>query len=192
LNIKMIVVALMIIVLVTSIAIPQADAKKHNSKLLREFEKKIQEATADDNTVNKNHNKTGGALKKFEQKLAEGVGNTTQQTKTENLSNDKIGYDNSTLSITNVSIKYGIEGSPVILGLLQNTGEDTIKGVKLSIQLYDKDNHLVGVVSSFPESTESNNLLPNDTTAFKIDGNDETIKNVDHVSIKVMSNKSDK
>ena len=79
----MIVVALMIIVLVTSIAIPQADAKKHNSKLLREFEKKIQEATADNNTVNKNHNKTGGALKKFEQKLAEGVGNTTQQTKTE-------------------------------------------------------------------------------------------------------------
>jgi len=47
-------------------------------------------------------------------------------------------------------------------------------------------------LSSFPESTESNNLLPNDTTAFKIDGNDETIKNVDHVSIKVMSNKSDK
>jgi hypothetical protein len=72
-----------------------------------------------------------------------------------------------------------------MIGLIENTDPvNTIEGVSLSVQMYDKNNHLIGVMKGYPQSS---NILPDQKTAFEIQSGDEDIKNVDHVFIEVLA-----
>lgn len=58
-------------------------------------------------------------------------------------------YDMGAFTITDLSIK-DTGYSPYIIGFIENTdpGLRTIKGVKLQIEMYDRNNHLIDVTDS--------------------------------------------
>jgi PDZ domain len=96
-----------------------------------------------------------------------------------------VGYDDSVFNITDVSIKYDNVWGPTMIGLIQNKDPfNTIEGVSLSVQMYDKNNHLIGVMKGYPQASYIN---PNQKTAFEIQSGDEDIRNIDHVFIEILA-----
>jgi hypothetical protein len=99
--------------------------------------------------------------------------------------NVRVEYDNMVFNITNVSMKYDAVWGPTMIGLIENTDPNrTIDGVYLSVQMYDKNNHLIGVMKGYPHSSY---ILPNQKTAFEIQSGDEDIRNIDHVYIEILA-----
>ena len=96
-----------------------------------------------------------------------------------------VGYDNRVFNITDVSIKYDDIWGPKMIGLIQNKDPiNTIEGVSLSVQMYDKNDHLIGVMKGYPQSSY---ILPNQKTAFEIQSGDEDIRNIGHVFIEILA-----
>jgi len=96
-----------------------------------------------------------------------------------------VEYDNSVFKISDVSIKYDDVWGPTMIGLIQNNDPfNKIEGVTLSVQMYDRNNHLIGVMKGYPQSS---NILPNQKTAFEIQSGDEDIRNVDHVFVEILA-----
>ena len=96
-----------------------------------------------------------------------------------------VEYDSGVFNISDVSIKYDDIWGPTMIGLIQNQDPvNTIEGVALSVQMYDKNNHLIGVMKGYPQSS---NILPNQKTAFEIQSGEEDIKNVHHVFIEILA-----
>lgn len=88
-------------------------------------------------------------------------------------------------NISDVSIKYDDIWGPTMIGLIQNQDPvNTIEGVSLSVQMYDKNNHLIGVMKGYPQSSY---ILPNQKTAFEIQSGDEDIRNIHRVFIEVLA-----
>jgi hypothetical protein len=96
-----------------------------------------------------------------------------------------VEYDNTVFNIIDVSIKYDDVWGPIMIGLIQNKDAvNKIEGVTLSVQMYDKNNHLIGVMKGYPQSS---NILPKQKTAFEIQSGDEDIKNIDHIFIEILA-----
>jgi len=107
------------------------------------------------------------------------------QTRSLMAGNVPVEYDNSVLNITDINIKYDDVWGPKIIGLIQNNDPiRTIDGVYLSVQMYDKDNHLIGVMKGYPHSSY---ITPNQKTAFEIQSSDEDIRNIDHMFIEILA-----
>lgn len=106
---------------------------------------------------------------------------------TANLMAGNVGveYDSGVFNISDVSIKYDDVWGPIMIGLIENTDPvNKIEGVQLSVQMYDSNDHLIGVMKGYPQSS---NILPNQKTAFEIQSGDEDIKSVDHVFIEILA-----
>ena len=104
---------------------------------------------------------------------------------TANLMAGNVGveYNNRVFDITDVSIKYDDVWGPTMIGLIQNKDQNSkIEGVTLSVQMYDRNNHLIGVMKGYPQSGD---IQPNQKTAFEIQSGDEEIRNIDHVFIEI-------
>ena len=72
-----------------------------------------------------------------------------------------------------------------MIGLIQNKDQNSkIEGVTLSVQMYDRNNHLIGVMKGYPQSGD---IQPNQKTAFEIQSGDEEIRNIDHVFIEILA-----
>lgn len=99
--------------------------------------------------------------------------------------NVRIEFDNAVFNITDVSIKYDEIWGPIMIGLIENKDlYSTIEGVSLSVQMYDKNDHLIGVMKGYPQASY---ILPNQKTAFEIQSGDEDIRNIDHVIIEIFA-----
>ena len=106
---------------------------------------------------------------------------------TANLMAGNVGveYNNRVFDITDVSIKYDDVWGPTMIGLIQNKDQNSkIEGVTLSVQMYDRNNHLIGVMKGYPQSGD---IQPNQKTAFEIQSGDEEIRNIDHVFIEILA-----
>lgn len=96
-----------------------------------------------------------------------------------------VEYDNSVFNISDVSIKYDDVWGPTMIGLIQNKDQiSTIEGVSLSVQMYDRKDHLIGVMKGYPQASS---ILPNQKTAFEIQSGDEDIRNIHHVFIEILA-----
>jgi hypothetical protein len=99
--------------------------------------------------------------------------------------NVTVEYDNAVFNITDVSIKYDDIWGPIMIGLIENKDRySTINGVSLSVQMYDKNDHLIGVMKGYPQASY---ILPAQKTAFEIQSGDEDIRNIDHVIIEIFA-----
>lgn len=89
-------------------------------------------------------------------------------------------------NIMDLSIKEGSYSSDDSIGFIQNVDPNmnTIKGVSLKIEMYDRNNHLIDVVDSGYSSLLSD-FRPQDKSAFKIpiDKNNE----LDHLNIQILA-----
>src|SRR5213593_2960914 len=94
-------------------------------------------------------------------------------------------YDTGIFNITDLSIKEG-DYSTNIIGFIQNVDPNlnTIKGVSLKIEMYDRINHLIDVAESGYSSLPAT-FLPQTKSAFKIpiDKNNE----LDHLNIQILA-----
>lgn len=94
-------------------------------------------------------------------------------------------YDMGAFTITDLSIK-DTGYSPYIIGFIENTdpGLRTIKGVKLQIEMYDRNNHLIDVTDS-GYSSLPDEFPPHYKSAFKlqIDKNND----LDHINIRILA-----
>src|SRR5438093_13270588 len=77
-------------------------------------------------------------------------------------------YDRGVFNITDVSVKDD-DYSPSLIGFIENTDQllNTIKGVSLQIEMFDRNNHLIDVAESGFSSLPSY-FRPNTKSAFKI------------------------
>jgi hypothetical protein len=95
-------------------------------------------------------------------------------------------YDKGPFNITDVSIQDG-GYSTNLIGFIENTDPflNTIKGVSLKIEMYDRNNHLIDVAES-GYSSLPNEFPPLAKSAFKIPigkNND-----LDHIKIQILAN----
>jgi signal peptidase I len=94
-------------------------------------------------------------------------------------------YDRGVFNITDLSIKEG-NYSTDIIGFVQNVDPSlrTIKGVKLKIEMYDRNNHLIDVAESGYSSLPAT-FAPQAKYAFKIpiDKNND----LDHLHIQILA-----
>jgi hypothetical protein len=95
-------------------------------------------------------------------------------------------YDRGVFNITDLSIKEGAYSSDDLIGFIQNVDPlmNTIKGVSLKIEMYDRNNHLIDVADSGYSSIPAE-LKPQEKSAFKIpiDKNNE----LDHLNIRILA-----
>jgi hypothetical protein len=98
--------------------------------------------------------------------------------------NISFAYDNSSgMIISDVSAKQADIRSIGIIGMIQNKSPFTIEGVGLAIQMYDKENHLIGVESGYPQIRY---FYPDDKTGFEIiDYGLDNISDLDHIDIQI-------
>ena len=94
-------------------------------------------------------------------------------------------YDMGSFTITDLSIKDD-DYSPSIIGFIENTDPSltTIKGVKLKIEMYDRNNHLIDVTDS-GYSALPDEFPPHYKSAFKlqIDKNND----LHHINIRILA-----
>jgi hypothetical protein len=94
-------------------------------------------------------------------------------------------YDRGVFNITDVSVKDD-DYSPSLIGFIENTDPllNTIKGVSLKIEMFDRNNHLIDVADS-GYSSLMDTFQPHDKSAFKvpIDKNNE----LDHINIQILA-----
>jgi hypothetical protein len=95
-------------------------------------------------------------------------------------------YDTGVFNITDLSIKEG-DYSTDIIGFIQNVDPylNTIKGVSLKIEMYDRNNHLIDVAESGYSSSLPDTFEPQRKSAFKIsiDKNND----LDHINIQILA-----
>jgi len=96
-------------------------------------------------------------------------------------------YDRGVFNITDLSLKEGGYSSDDLIGFIQNVDPlmNTIKGVSLKIEMYDRNNHLIDVADSGYSSSLPSELKPQEKSAFKIpiDKNND----LDHLNIRILA-----
>jgi PDZ domain len=95
-------------------------------------------------------------------------------------------FDRGVFNITDLSVKEGAYSSDDLIGFIQNVDPlmNTIKGVSLKIEMYDRNNHLIDVAESGYSSLPSA-FAPQTKSAFKvpIEKNSE----LDHINIQILA-----
>ena len=93
-------------------------------------------------------------------------------------------YDLGTFEITDVSLKSS-SYSTEIIGFIKNIDADinTIEGVSLTLEMYDKNNHLIGVETAYPVTQT---FTPGQKSPFKFAYLDKE-EDLDHIYIGILA-----
>jgi hypothetical protein len=93
-------------------------------------------------------------------------------------------YDKGTFEITDVSLKSN-SYSTEIIGFLKNVDPNlnTIEGVSLTLEMYDKNNHLIGVDTAYPVTQT---FRPDQKSPFKFSSLEKE-QDLDHIYIGILA-----
>jgi hypothetical protein len=93
-------------------------------------------------------------------------------------------YDRGTFEIIDVSLKSSTYSTEII-GFIKNVDRNlnTIEGVSLTLEMYDKNNHLIGVETAYPVTQT---FRPEQKTPFKFSSLDKE-EDLDHIHIGILA-----